>query len=57
MKYRIFFEPMDVEAHDRYEAIGDYNRKVLKCGMIIDSDAPSIMRILPVDSDGHVIKR
>lgn len=54
--FRLFFEPMDVKAYDSDEAIDNYNRKILKCGLIVNSNAPSIMRILPIGKDDIVVK-
>lgn len=51
MRYRIQFEPMDIEADTPKQAIEEYN---YRCGM--KTEWPEIMRIVPIDKDGFPIK-
>jgi len=47
VKYRVYPEPLDIEANDRDEAIQKY---------FIDNVLPPICKILLIDEDGFVIK-
>lgn len=48
MKYRLFFESLDIKARNREEAISKY---------FLDGIEPPIAQILSIDRDGYVIKK
>jgi len=50
MKYRVFFEPMDIECPDRHNIDLFARDKINKNGYIIS-------KVLPIDEDGFIIEQ
>ena len=48
MRYRLFFEPMDIEADDPDQAMDMYH--------VMDYELTKIAKVLPLDKDGFPIR-